>query len=190
MEVSGQIPARILELSGFVTLDMEVDSLKLQKPCLQHLVEALTSLECVCSGADSEKQSQRQALVFGFELDVYVSSALIDMYSKCGKLSDARILFDEIPYRNIVAWTSLITGNVQNDDAHEALMVFKEFLLKRVKKMVRRLKLLVDSVAMVSFLSACSRVSNKAVSVGVHGVVMKVGLDEVMGLRVLCWMRI
>ncbi|KAJ6751598.1 hypothetical protein OIU85_002070, partial [Salix viminalis] len=101
-------------------------------------------------------------------------------------LSDARILFDEIPYRNIVAWTSLITGNVQNDDAHEALMVFKEFLLKRVKKMVRRLKLLVDSVAMVSFLSACSRVSNKAVSVGVHGVVMKV-FDEMAEKNVVSW---
>ncbi|KAJ6314684.1 hypothetical protein OIU78_018211 [Salix suchowensis] len=61
-------------------------------------------------------------------------------------------------------------------------MVFKEFLLKGVKNMVRRLKLLVDFVAMVSVLSACSCVSNKAVSEGV-GVVMKDGLDKVMGVE-------
>ncbi|KAJ6302031.1 hypothetical protein OIU77_016187 [Salix suchowensis] len=48
--------------------------------------------------------------------------------------------------------------------------------------MVRRLKLLVDFVAMVSVLSACSCVSNKAVSEGV-GVVMKDGLDKVMGVE-------
>ncbi|KAG5254550.1 pentatricopeptide repeat-containing protein [Salix suchowensis] len=41
---------------------------------------------------DPEKQSHQQALVFGFESDLLVSSALIDMCSKCGKLSDARIL--------------------------------------------------------------------------------------------------
>ncbi|KAJ6754266.1 PENTATRICOPEPTIDE REPEAT-CONTAINING PROTEIN [Salix purpurea] len=76
------------------------------------------------------------------------------MCSNCGKLSDARILFDEIPFRNIVAWTSLITGNAQNDDAHEALMVFKEFLMKRVKEMVRRLELLVDSASMSPLLDA------------------------------------
>ncbi|KAF9666372.1 hypothetical protein SADUNF_Sadunf16G0222700 [Salix dunnii] len=132
---------------------------------------------------DSEKQSHQQVLVFGFESDLFVPSALIDMDSKCGKLSDARILIDGIPYRNIVAWTSLIAGNVQNDNSHEALMVFKEFLLNRVKEMVRRLQLLVDSVAMVSVLSACSRVSSKAVSEGVHEVVMKVGLDKVMGVE-------
>ncbi|XP_061954079.1 receptor-like protein 6 [Populus nigra] len=42
---SGQIPAEILELSKLVSLDLRWNSLKLQKPGLQHLVEALTNLE-------------------------------------------------------------------------------------------------------------------------------------------------
>jgi hypothetical protein len=42
---SGQIPAEILELSKLVSLDLGVNSLNLQKPGLQHLVEALTNLE-------------------------------------------------------------------------------------------------------------------------------------------------
>uniref|UniRef100_A0A2K2C8B1 Pentatricopeptide repeat-containing protein n=1 Tax=Populus trichocarpa TaxID=3694 RepID=A0A2K2C8B1_POPTR len=46
---------------------------------------------------DSGKQTHLQALVLEFESDLFISSALIDMCLKCGKLSDARILFDEIP---------------------------------------------------------------------------------------------
>jgi Leucine-rich repeat (LRR) protein len=42
---SGQIPAEILELSKLVSLDLGVNFLKLQKPGLQDLVEALTNLE-------------------------------------------------------------------------------------------------------------------------------------------------
>ncbi|KAJ6303394.1 hypothetical protein OIU77_017297 [Salix suchowensis] len=42
---SGQIPAEILELSKLVSLDLGANSLKLQEPGLQHLVEALTNLE-------------------------------------------------------------------------------------------------------------------------------------------------
>ncbi|KAJ6750413.1 hypothetical protein OIU85_000992 [Salix viminalis] len=42
---SGQIPAEILDLSKLVSIDLGSNSLKLQKPGLQHLVEALTNLE-------------------------------------------------------------------------------------------------------------------------------------------------
>ncbi|KAJ6750409.1 hypothetical protein OIU85_000988 [Salix viminalis] len=42
---TGQIPEEILELSKLVSLDLGVNYLKLQKPGLQHLVEALTNLE-------------------------------------------------------------------------------------------------------------------------------------------------
>jgi len=42
---SGQIPAEILELSKLVSLDLRENSLKLQKPGLQDLVETLTNLE-------------------------------------------------------------------------------------------------------------------------------------------------
>ncbi|KAJ6303410.1 hypothetical protein OIU77_017313 [Salix suchowensis] len=42
---SGQIPAEILELSKLVSIDLGLNYLKLQKPGLQHLVEALTNLE-------------------------------------------------------------------------------------------------------------------------------------------------
>ncbi|CAK9166149.1 unnamed protein product [Ilex paraguariensis] len=136
---------------------------------------------------NSGKQAHQQALVFGFESDLFVSSALIDMYSKCGNLNDARTMFDEIPLRNVVSWTSMITGYVQTDHSHEALLLFKEFLIdesdsdcesqSEVEK-----EAYIDSVAMVSILSACSRVSVKGTTEGVHGFVIKRGFEENVGV--------
>ncbi|KAJ6303400.1 hypothetical protein OIU77_017303 [Salix suchowensis] len=42
---SGQIPEEILQLSKLVSIDLRLNSMKLRKPGLQHLVESLTNLE-------------------------------------------------------------------------------------------------------------------------------------------------
>ncbi|KAF5189346.1 Pentatricopeptide repeat-containing protein [Thalictrum thalictroides] len=126
----------------------------------------------------SGKQTHQQALVFGFEYDLFVSSALIDMYSKCGVFNDARKLFDEIPIRNVVSWTSMVTGYVQNDNPHAALLLFKEFLREESEGSV-----FVDSVALVSVLSACSRVSKEGITKGVHGYLIKRGFERDLGVR-------
>ncbi|KAH7847453.1 hypothetical protein Vadar_026236 [Vaccinium darrowii] len=129
----------------------------------------------------SGKQTHQQALVFGFESDLFVSSALIDMYSKCGLLQDARTLFDEIPQRNVVSWTSMITGYVQNNNAGGALSLFKEFLIEQSEN-ERGKEVCIDSVAMVSVLSACSRVSGRGITEGVHGFVIKRGFEDNSGV--------
>ncbi|KAL8145760.1 hypothetical protein AgCh_003782 [Apium graveolens] len=50
------------------------------------------------------------------------------MYAKCGCLEDARKVFDEIPVRDVVTWTALITGFSQHERYEEALRLFLEFL--------------------------------------------------------------
>lgn len=129
----------------------------------------------------SGQQGHQQALVFGYESDLFVSSALIDMYSKCGELGDARKLFDEIPLRNVVSWTSMITGYVQNDDPYEALLLFKEFLADEGDEEGEEAAF-VDSVALGSVLSACAQISSKTITEGVHGFSIKRGLEVALGV--------
>ncbi|XP_057768912.1 pentatricopeptide repeat-containing protein At3g26782, mitochondrial [Salvia miltiorrhiza] len=121
---------------------------------------------------NSGRQAHQQAIVFGYASDLFVSSSLIDMYAKCRHLRDARNMFDEIPHRNVVSWTSMINGYVQNNCPREALLLFKDQLVEES----------VDGVTMVSILSACSRACEKNVTRGVHGVVIKRGFDEDLGV--------
>eukprot|EP01018_Ginkgo_biloba_P002433 Gb_04612 [translate_table: standard] len=62
----------------------------------------------------------------GFQSDVFVDSALVDMYAKCGRIEKARELFDKMYQRNDVSWTAMIAGYAQNGHIDEALKLFKK----------------------------------------------------------------
>ncbi|KAJ4959976.1 hypothetical protein NE237_019886 [Protea cynaroides] len=80
--------------------------------------------------------------------DVYVGSALVDMYAKCGCCDDARKVFDEMPKRNVVSWSSLIAGYVQCNRFKDALFVFQDMLLQHVKP---------NQATLASVVSACAQ---------------------------------
>nr|DAD21960.1 TPA_asm: hypothetical protein HUJ06_023423 [Nelumbo nucifera] len=48
-------------------------------------------------------------------------SSFVYMYSKCGEMGDASRMFDEIPFRDVISWTALVIGYVQNDENEKAL---------------------------------------------------------------------
>ncbi|XP_065019690.1 pentatricopeptide repeat-containing protein At3g26782, mitochondrial-like [Musa acuminata AAA Group] len=123
----------------------------------------------------SGRQLHLFALRLGLLPDLFVASSLVDMYAKCRELSDARRAFDESPHRNAVLWTAMVAGYVWNDAPEDAIFLFKDFLADEGGAGI-------DSVAAVAVLSACSRVSGKKVAQGIHGLVMKVGLEMDVGV--------
>ncbi|KAL9255927.1 Pentatricopeptide repeat-containing protein, partial [Drosera capensis] len=64
----------------------------------------------------------------GFGSNVYICSALVDMYAKCGRLVCARKMFDEMPVRNSVAWNVLINGYVQAMCPEIGLELFRKMM--------------------------------------------------------------
>eukprot|EP00253_Pinus_taeda_P019276 PITA_19276 len=60
----------------------------------------------------------------GFEFDVVVSTALVDMYAKCGSMEITNQLFNKMLERDLASWNAMITGYAQNGQAHEALTFF------------------------------------------------------------------
>ncbi|XP_062233320.1 pentatricopeptide repeat-containing protein At3g20730-like [Phragmites australis] len=79
--------------------------------------------------------------------DVALDNALVDMYAKVGAFSDARRAFDEMPYRNVISWTSLITACAQNGFGEDAVTLFDRMEEDGVKP---------NDVTFLSLLSACS----------------------------------
>ncbi|KAL5717195.1 hypothetical protein ACHQM5_010250 [Ranunculus cassubicifolius] len=55
-----------------------------------------------------------------------VGSSFVYMYSKCGEMEDAGKVFDEMSVRDVVAWTALIVGYVQNEESEMGWRCFCE----------------------------------------------------------------
>ncbi|KAK3226588.1 hypothetical protein Dsin_006450 [Dipteronia sinensis] len=82
------------------------------------------------------------------DFDVFGHNALICMYSKCGCLLHAQRIFQMMPIKNVVSWTSMISAYSDNNHSKEALALFKEMESKRIKP---------DEIAMLSVVSMCSK---------------------------------
>ncbi|KNA07610.1 hypothetical protein SOVF_170350 [Spinacia oleracea] len=66
-----------------------------------------------------------RVLKSGFCSIVEVFNALIDMYGKCGKLSCARQVFDEMPHRDVVSYNAVLGAYARGgEDMRDAQVVF------------------------------------------------------------------
>lgn len=81
--------------------------------------------------------------------DIGVSTALVDMYTKCLFFFMAQQVFERLPFRNLVLWNILIAGYTESGYAEEALACFKQLQLKGI---------LPDAITFVCALRACSTI--------------------------------
>ena len=65
----------------------------------------------------------------GFDLLSFAASTLVHIYTLCGNIEKTRHVFNEMLRPDLVLWTSLIIGYVQNAQADEALQ-FSGLLFK------------------------------------------------------------
>ncbi|KAK4343807.1 hypothetical protein RND71_036901 [Anisodus tanguticus] len=81
--------------------------------------------ECIKQRAIIEGQRVHAHMVkTHYQPPVYLRTRLIVFYIKCGLLGDARWVFDEMPERNVVSWTALISGYSQKGHVFEAIHLF------------------------------------------------------------------
>ncbi|KAK8954796.1 Pentatricopeptide repeat-containing protein [Platanthera zijinensis] len=82
------------------------------------------------SAIDTGREIHKLAVLTGWESDVFVAAGLIDMYSKCSSVHDARSLFDRISNRDVVLWNSMIAAYSQNGRPSDALSLFRDMALE------------------------------------------------------------
>ncbi|XP_011629066.1 pentatricopeptide repeat-containing protein At3g46790, chloroplastic [Amborella trichopoda] len=104
------------------------------------------------------KEIHRDAMMAGMDDHTYVCNWLRAMYARCGGLTDARQVFDEMPERDVISWNSMIAGYSQNDRPKEALELFHGMLLG--------FRVGLDGVTLVAILPSLSQLS----ALGVYGV--------------------
>ncbi|KAB2630147.1 pentatricopeptide repeat-containing protein [Pyrus ussuriensis x Pyrus communis] len=104
----------------------------------------------------------------GYGLEVYGSTCLLRMYASCADMESALKVFDIIPKWNVVAWTSLISGFVNNSRAIEAIKVFKDMELHNVQP---------NEITMVHVVVACARSRDIDTGKLVHSRIRQLGFD-------------
>ncbi|KAF7806338.1 pentatricopeptide repeat-containing protein [Senna tora] len=67
-----------------------------------------------------------------FESDVVVSSNIIDMYAKCGKMDHARRVFSSTTKRDIVLWNTMLAAYADLGLSGEALRLFYQMQLETI----------------------------------------------------------
>ncbi|ESQ56235.1 hypothetical protein EUTSA_v10027059mg [Eutrema salsugineum] len=100
------------------------------------------------------------SLKLGFGASLFVSSALVIMYVDIKKISDARKLFDDMHVRDSVLYTAMFGGYVQQGEAILGLALFREMMCSGFS---------LDSVVMVSLLTACGQLGALKHGKSVHG---------------------
>ncbi|XP_020272783.1 putative pentatricopeptide repeat-containing protein At1g69350, mitochondrial [Asparagus officinalis] len=85
--------------------------------CLLRGFPGLGSLNCI-------KWLHAIILKSGHASDLYLETSLIDIYAKCGDLSMARQVFDEMSYRTIISWNSMIQSYGIHGNLEEATNLF------------------------------------------------------------------
>lgn len=83
----------------------------------------------------------------GLDSVLPVISALITMYSRCGKLELGQRIFDQMEKRDVVSWNSLISSYAVHGFGKKAIQIFQEMIHQGVSP---------SPVTFVSVLGACS----------------------------------
>lgn len=88
---------------------------------------------CAClKGAECGELIHARTIKHGLSMGVPVGTSLIDFYAKCGRLKDARRVFNELPEKNIASWNALFSG-YSSECAGGSLALVREMLCLGVR---------------------------------------------------------
>ncbi|VVB04032.1 unnamed protein product [Arabis nemorensis] len=108
----------------------------------------LTSVLRACTGlALLELGMQVHVHIFKYDQDLILNNALVDMYCKSGSLEDARRVFSQMKERDVISWSTMISGLAQNGYSEEALKLFESMKSSGTKP---------NYITIVGVLFACS----------------------------------
>lgn len=125
------------EVAVNVLVWMHRSGAKLDAFALGGIVKACSELED--SNHDVRKMLHGCVVKVGLDLNMFVGSAMVDMYAKNGGLQEAIKVFDCIPDQNVVVYNAMIAGfaRLGNDPCPEirieAVRIYSNLLQRRIR---------------------------------------------------------
>lgn len=117
-----------------------------------------------------------QIIKLGCRNDTFIQNSLIRMYMKCGCLGNGLRVFDEMPERNLVSWTLIISGALQNGASEAGIWTFLQ---------MRRNGFIPNEFALGSIIKICcietssgSQFHLEPFCLGIHSFSLKTAIDK------------
>ncbi|MED6108226.1 hypothetical protein PIB30_021520 [Stylosanthes scabra] len=97
------------------------------------------------------KQVHAYSIRAGYDTDVYIGAALVDMYAKCGGFRYCYAVYNRISQPNLVSHNAMLTAYAMHGDWEEGIALFRRMLAGKVRP---------DDVTFLSVLSLCVHVGS------------------------------
>ncbi|XP_042033324.1 pentatricopeptide repeat-containing protein At4g13650-like [Salvia splendens] len=112
---------------------------------------------------------QLHALVckWGFSSQVYVCNSLLSLYSRCGYITSAELVFSEMKQRDKVSYNTLISGFSMHGSVAKSVELFEKMQTESLKP---------DSVTVASLLGSCASMGNLNKGMQLHSYAIKAGI--------------
>ncbi|KAK8452025.1 hypothetical protein SEVIR_5G042700v4 [Setaria viridis] len=104
--------------------------------------------------------------------DGFLATKLVFMYGRCGRVDDARRLFDGMSARTVFSWNALVGSYLSFGSAVEAVRVFRAMRASAAPGSTP------DGCTLALVLKACGVEGDRCCGHEVHGLAVKSGLDK------------
>ncbi|EFJ14525.1 hypothetical protein SELMODRAFT_180944 [Selaginella moellendorffii] len=112
----------------------------------------------------------------GHTRDRFLGNLLVQMYRDCGRLEDARAVFDSMPLRNEFSWAIIISAYVGAGKEQEALCLYRALVRSSTE-------IQPDAFIFSSALAACARLKCLEQGLEIHEQIVKRGIKQDVGLQ-------
>ncbi|KAK4478974.1 hypothetical protein RD792_014481 [Penstemon davidsonii] len=164
--ISGCIEGRDYNRAFSCLRSMQFEDVKPNRVTLISILPASIEIGSIIHG----KEIHSYAIRRGYDSDIRFSSALVHMYCEFGALKPAKLIFDRSVKKEVIMWSSIITGYSRTkDSAKEAIWLFRDMQMEGI---------LPNSVTLLAVLSACTNLLSLRGGSAIHGYSLKLGLGS------------
>ncbi|KAK7322553.1 hypothetical protein VNO77_25938 [Canavalia gladiata] len=110
-----------------------------------------------------------QLIVNGFQSNLIAMTAVVNLYAKCRQIEDAYKMFERIPKKDLVLWTTLVAGYAQNGFAKRALQLVLQMQEAGQKP---------NSVTLISVLPSVADIKALRIGREIHGYAFRSGFES------------
>ncbi|CAA0397090.1 unnamed protein product [Arabidopsis thaliana] len=161
--ISGCVANQNYEMGVDLFRAMQRENLRPNRVTLLSVLPACVELNY---GSSLVKEIHGFSFRHGCHADERLTAAFMTMYCRCGNVSLSRVLFETSKVRDVVMWSSMISGYAETGDCSEVMNLLNQMRKEGIEA---------NSVTLLAIVSACTNSTLLSFASTVHSQILKCG---------------